>query len=165
MKTARPQPGDFGLCRIGGAVGLGVSAGQRAIGSGSYFTHAFIYVGNGEVIQAQPGGAKRVLLAEALDGRKRVAFSDFPLNGSQRSNILRAAVSFLGTPYSFLDYLAIAEARMLRSDRLERYVGDTGHMICSQLVDECYRRAGIELFPGRIPGDVAPGDLAKLIGA
>lgn len=165
MKTDRPLPGDLGLCRIGGPVGVAVSAGQRLIGSGSYFTHAFIYVGNGEVIQAQPGGAKRILLAEALDGRKRVAFSDFSLTGAQRSNVVRAAVSYLDTPYSFADYLAIAEARIFHSDRLERYVGETGHMICSQLVAQCYADAGISLFPNRIPGDVAPGDLAKLIGA
>lgn len=166
MKTDRPLPGDFGLCRIGGAVGLGVSAGQRLIGSGSYFTHAFIYVGAGEVIQAQPGGAKRVLLAEALDGRTRVAYSDFQLTSFQRAGIVWNAHKLLCTPYSFLDYLAIAEARIAHSERLENYVSDTGHMICSQLVAECYKRgAGIELFPGRIPGDVAPGDLAKLIGA
>jgi cell wall-associated NlpC family hydrolase len=159
-----PKPGDIGLCRISGLTGVAVSAGQRLIGSGSYFTHAFIYMGAGEVIQAQPGGAKRVLLAEALDGRKRVAFSDFDLNPAQRSAICAAAERFIGTPYSFLDYLAIAEARIARIDSLEEFVGETGHMICSQLVDECYRQAGIELFPGRIPGDVAPGDLAKLIG-
>jgi cell wall-associated NlpC family hydrolase len=142
-----------------------VSAGQRAVGSGSYFTHAFVYIGNGEVIQAQPGGASRVLLSEALDGRKRVAWSAFPLTDNERAVIVSAAKWYLGTPYSFLDYLAIAEARLLHRRRLERYVSTTSHMICSQLVDECYRRAGIELFPGRLPGDVAPGDLAKLIGA
>lgn len=165
MREHTPLPGDFGLCRISGLTGAAVSAGQRLIGSGSYFTHAFIYVGNGEVIQAQPGGAKRVLLAEALNGRKRVAYSAFPLSDDERKIIVSAAQWYTGTPYSFLDYLAIADARILGSKRLERYVSTTHHMICSQLVDECYRRAGIELFPGRIPGDVAPGDLARLIGA
>lgn len=165
MKDSHPLPGDFGLCHIRGITGLAVSAGQRLIGSGSYFTHAFVYVGGGEVIQAQPGGAEKVLLAEAMDGRKRVAFSDFNLVDRQRENIVLAARLLLRTPYSFLDFLAIAESRILHSDRLEKYVSDSGHMICSQLVDECYRRAGIELFPGRIPGSVAPGDLARLIGA
>lgn len=160
-----PQPGDFGLCRISGLTGAVVSAGQRLIGSGSYFTHAFIYVGDGQVIQAQPGGALPVLLAEALGGRRRVAFSDFDLTDGQRSAIVHAAERLIGTPYSFLDYPAIGAARLLGCKGFEDYVSASGHMICSQLVDICYRRAGIELFPGRIPGDVAPGDLANLIGA
>lgn len=165
MKTSYPQPGDFGLTRIAGTTGKLVSIGQRLVGSGSYYTHAFIYVGNGEIIEAEPGGARRALLSHALQGRKRAAYSDYDLTASQRSNIVRAAVSLIGTPYSFLDYLAIAEARIVRTGALEEFVSDTGHMICSQLVDETYRRAGIELFPGRLSGDVAPGDLAKLIGA
>jgi hypothetical protein len=37
-------------------------------------------------------------------------------------------------------------------------------MICSQLVDEAYLRAGVHLFDdGRDPGDVTPGDLLYVI--
>lgn len=160
-----PQPGDFGLCRISGLTGVAVSAGQRLIGSGSYFTHAFVYVGNGEVVQAQPGGAKRMPLSDAVSNHSRVAYSSFPLAPVQRAAILGAATYLIGTPYSFADYAAIGARRLLGIAALERFVRDSGHMICSQFVDECYRRAGFELFPGRIPGDVAPGDLARLIGA
>jgi uncharacterized protein YycO len=165
LKTQYPSPGDFGLTRIAGTTGKLVSLGQRVVGSGSFYTHAFVYLGNGEIIEAEPGGARKALLSHALQGRKTAAYSDFDLSDEQRKSIVSTAESLLGTPYSFLDYLAIGEARLLHSKSLERYVSDTGHMICSQLVDECYRRAGIELFPGRIAGDVAPGDLAKLIGA
>ena len=39
-------------------------------------------------------------------------------------------------------------------------------MICSQLVDEAYARAGVQLFDdGRLPGDVTPADLYGLIAA
>jgi len=160
-----PLPGDFGLVRISGLTGELVSAGQRIIGSGSYYTHAFVVVGSGKtVVQAQPGGAKLMDLDDALGGRKAV-YSAYALTEEQRIAIRRAAVSLIGTPYSFLDYAAIGARRLLGTKGLESYVGSTGHMICSQLVDEAYRRAGIELFPGRIAGDVAPGDLARLIGA
>ncbi len=41
------------------------------------------------------------------------------------------------------------------------YVAGTGHMICSQLVDQSYLDAGVHLAEdGRFPGDVTPGDLA-----
>jgi cell wall-associated NlpC family hydrolase len=165
VKTSYPLPGDFGLTRIAGVTGKLVSVGQRAVGSGSYFTHAFVYVGNGHIIEAEPGGARLSTLAHALEGGKHAVYSDLELTGAQRRDIVSAALSLKGTPYSFLDYLAIGEARILRTKHLEHFVADSGHMICSQLVDESYRRAGIDLFPGRLTGDVAPGDLARLIGA
>jgi len=43
------------------------------------------------------------------------------------------------------------------------YVAGTGHIICSQLVDQCYLDAGVHLFDdGRFVGDVTPGDLAHV---
>lgn len=164
-KTSDPQCGDFGLVRISGFTGVCVGAGQRLVGSGSYFTHAFIVGPNGDAIAAQPGGAVRTSLTEALGGRTRVAYSNFDLTDVERRTIWNTAAASVGTPYSFMDYLAIAGIRWFDNYRLENYVADTKHMICSQLVDQCYHNAGIELFPNRQPGDVAPGDLARLIGA
>lgn len=162
--SAYPAVGQFGLTRIPGVTGLLVDAGQRIVGSGSHYTHAFIYIGNWEVVQAEPGGARRRPLADVLGGRPAV-YSDFALSDAERESIVDHAIGMVGTPYSFLDYAAIGAARLLHTKALENYVGDTGHMICSQLVDEAFACAGIELFPDRIPGDVAPGDLARLIGA
>lgn len=163
FKTENPQTGDFGLVRIPGFTGELVSLGQRMVGSGSYFTHAFLVLNKYSVIQAQPGGAVVTSLESAVGGR-RVAYSNFALSDAQRNAIERAGLEMQSTPYSYLDYLALAAYRA-RFPLLERYIADTGHMICSQLVDEAYRAAGIELFPNRAPGDVAPGDLANLIGA
>lgn len=164
FKTASPQIGDIGLVRITGLTGKLVSFGQRLIGSGSYFTHAFVYVGNGMVVQVQPGGAEIVSLAEAV-GNRRVAYSSILLSVARREAIADYAKALEGTPYSFLDYAAIGMRRLLRSSLLERFVGDSRHMICSQLADEAYAQAGIHLFPNRLAGDVTPGDIARLIGA
>lgn len=164
FKTDNPLPGDIGLIHISGPVGGAISLGQRIIGSGSYYTHAFIVGRYGDAYQAQPGGAIVLTLADAVNGH-RVAYSAFALTADQRNAIVDAAKAMLGTPYSDLDYPAIGAARLLHFRWLERYVMDTGHMICSQYADEAYRRAGVELFPNRMPGDVAPGDIAHLIGA
>jgi len=150
--------------RIAGITGKLISIGQRFIGSGSRYTHAFVYVGSGMVVQGEPGGAKLTTLTRALNGRE-VVYSKIFLAEPERTEVIQAALNLVGTPYSFLDYLAIGASRLLHIKALERYVGSTGHMICSQLVDECYSRAGIHLFPYRIPGDITPGDLAHLIGA
>lgn len=160
--TLTPQVGAFGLVRIPGFTGSLVSAGQRLIGSGSHYTHAFIYMGNAMVVQAEPGGARMRSLASAgIDP----VYSAMPLSDAERLAITTAAFNLIGTPYSFLDYAAIGANRLLHLDALERYEDSTHHMICSQLVVECYRRAGIELFAGRSAGDIVPGDLAHLIGA
>lgn len=160
---ANPQPGQFGLVAISGTVGKLISIGQRLIGSGSAYTHAFLVVDDGLAVTGQPGGAALVPVEDAVAGRE-VRYSDYLLSDPQRAGIVSAGRSLVGTPYSYVDYLAIAAARVAHVDALERYVSATGHMICSQLVDEAYRRAGVELFPGRIAGDVTPGDLARLIG-
>jgi cell wall-associated NlpC family hydrolase len=160
--STTPRVGQFGLTTIDGLTGRMVELGQHLIGSGSRFTHAFVYVGDGMIVQAQPGGAVCVPLDTVVN---EVVFSDFPLTSLESLRIATAAKWLVDTPYSFLDYAAIGAARLLHTKRLERYVSDRGHMICSQLVDVVYRQADIELFPGRLAGDVTPGDLARLIGA
>jgi hypothetical protein len=67
-------------------------------------------------------------------------------------------------PYSFLDYAALAAHRWhIPTPGLKRFVGDTGHMICSQLVDQAAADGGWRLFDDqRWPGFVTPGALWQL---
>jgi cell wall-associated NlpC family hydrolase len=168
------QPGDFALVPIRGSVGFMIRVGQWLNGDGfGKFEHAFIYIGGDQIVQAMPGGAQRVPLEEWGDRALWSSNLDFggepdehgPLTGTERSRIVTSALTYVGVPYSFLDYLSIALARLgLRPRWLKRYIASTGHMICSQLVDQCYQNAGVKLFSdGRLPGDVTPADLAELI--
>lgn len=156
------MPGDFALTRISGITGRAVAAGQWVIGDGAPVQHAMIYVGEGLVVQAMPGGAEIVPLSEAADP-VIWSWGTIPLTAAQRSAIVGEALRMVGTPYSFLDYASIALAHLgLRPRWLAGYVASTDHLICSQLVDLCYSRAGIDLFPdGRLAGDVTPGDLYR----
>jgi hypothetical protein len=75
-----------------------------------------------------------------------------------------AAERYIGTPYGFLDYAALAAHRLhLPVPGLNGFMGDTKSMICSQLVAQSYLDAGVNLFPGDTPGDVTPGDLYQLL--
>jgi cell wall-associated NlpC family hydrolase len=155
-----PQLGDFALTKIGGITGKFVALGQALIGDAAPVQHAFVYVGGGYIVQAMPGGAEMIRLEDASTP---VIWSTGYLDLSQarRRAIANEAINLVGTPYSFVDYASIALATFHIRPRVVRdYIADTGHMICSQLVDEVYARGGVQLFDdGRLPGDVTPGDL------
>jgi hypothetical protein len=161
-----PLPGDFAVIRIAGDVGRLIRVGQWLNGDGyANYEHAFIHVGGGQLVEAQPGGARLAELTEYASGRPLWSTGRIALTGAQREALVAAAHRCIGVPYSFLDYGSLALARVrLRLPVVKRYVADTHHMICSQLVDQCYQDAGVHLFQdGRIPGDVTPGDLHRLI--
>jgi hypothetical protein len=162
------RPGDFGLIGRGGpfwvrVVGWWINFGQIVIGDVSPYIHAVIAIDETTIFEARPGGAGFNYLSNYA-GRERV-FSQWDLTPSQRSAIIRSCQELVGTPYSFLDYLALAlDHWHIRPAMLVRYMESKDHMICSQLVDEVYRRAGIQLFDdGRQPQDVTPGDLEDVL--
>jgi cell wall-associated NlpC family hydrolase len=172
-----PRPGDFFLVPIQGRVGLLIKFGQWLNGDGwRSIQHAGIYLGEGRTIEAMPGGAiegdisnyrpENIIWSSGLEIYGVGPDYDGPLTDNERQIIVFSAVGrYKGVPYSFLDYFGLALARFrLRPRWLKRYIASTGHMICSQLVDQCYHDAGIRLFQdGRIPGDVTPADLYNLL--
>ncbi|GAA2817092.1 hypothetical protein GCM10010441_47090 [Kitasatospora paracochleata] len=162
-----PLAGDFAVVRMDGHVGRLIRFGQWLNGDGfADYEHAFVYLGDGELVEAQPGGAELRPLS-VYDGRPMLwSTGHYPLTAGQRDEIVAAARRYIGVPYSFTDYAALAAARfhLPVGFVLRRYVADTRHMICSQLVDQCYQDAGVRLFDdGRWPGYVTPADLAKLL--
>ncbi|GGX26766.1 hypothetical protein [Streptomyces chryseus] len=160
----QPLPGDFALTKIRGLTGALVGAGQALIGDGAPVHHAFVYVGDGQIVQAMPGGAELIQLEDASEP---VVWSTWklPLTTEQRAQIAAHAIRLVGTPYSYLDYVSLGLAHFrIRPAWVTDFIASTGHLICSQLVDEVYLRAGVRLFvDGRLPGDVTPGDLWKLL--
>ncbi len=153
-------PGSIGLTKIEGLLGWWVGLGQHLTGDSSPYTHAFIVLDDNTVMAAQPGGAKTEALSRYKD---KAVYLDIPLTEGQRRVVVNEARMLRGVPYSFIDYMALALARFgVKPQWLRRYISNKGHMICSQLVDEVYRRAGVKIFKdGRLPQDVTPGDLAN----
>lgn len=155
------KPGDFGLTKIKGWTGIWVSLGQWLNGDASRYTHAFVVVDDNYVIEAQPGGAVLTPLADYLE-RDDVVFSNLILTDQERETIVERAQQLEGTPYSFLDYLAIALVRLgLKPKRLIDRVVGSKHLICSQLVTEVYEYAGVYIFDATPSWLVTPGDLAN----
>lgn len=168
MTSHTPRPGDFGLTQINGDAGALVKFGQWLNGDGFHvWQHAFVFVGDGMIIEAAPGGAVLVRLDKYAKDTVAWSTGAIVLNKTERQDIVSAAWGYLGTPYSWATYLSLATTRLgIRPRWLRRMVSDTDAMICSQYVDQCYQDAGVRLYlDGRIPGDVTPGDLAYRIGA
>jgi cell wall-associated NlpC family hydrolase len=162
-----PKPGDFAVVRMDGRVGRLIRIGQWLNGDGfADFEHAFIYVGDGRIVEAEPGGAREANLSE-YDGWPMVwSTGRIALTEAQRAAIAAAALGYVGVRYSAADYFAIAAHRFrLPLPWLRRFVASSKHMICSQLVDQCFQDAGVQLFnDSRWPGYVTPADLANLLG-
>lgn len=159
-----PLPGDFALVSIKGGVGFLIRVGQWLNGDGfRNYEHAFIYLGDGKIVEAEPGGALISDLAE-YDGRPIMWSTGLvPVQDWQRTDIVADALKFEGVPYSFLDYLAIALYRLgIKHPGIAKRVEDSKHYICSQLVAQVYADNNIPLtdLP---PYLVTPGKLTNYL--
>lgn len=164
-ESSAPRPGDFRLVEMGGDVGRLIRVLQWLNGDGfADYEHAAVYLGDGEFVEASPHGA-RVATYGLFDGHVFWSSGIIPLTDTQRADIAAAARSYVGVGYGWLDYLALVAHRFgVNVPGLRGYIADSGHMICSQLVDQCYVDAGVHLFAdGRWPGYVTPGDLYQLL--
>jgi cell wall-associated NlpC family hydrolase len=179
-----PEPGDFCCVSVGGEGGQLIGTAERLKGDGfSAYQHAFVYLGGGQRVEAESAGA-RLATMPVRDGapvvsNKLVSWSTGAvlLHPGERAAICAAARKYIGVPYSPLDYYAQAAHHLHVPDlpvwpgkgglvSLKAYIGASGHMICSQLVDQCYADAGVHLFAdGRWPGYVDPGDLAGVVAS
>ena len=165
MMALAPLPADIFLAPMAGLCGKGIALGQWLNGDGfRKVQHVGIYLGDGQTIEAMPGGA---IIGELdlFDPRSLVWSTGLlDLTQNERSVICDYGRGLEGVPYSWLDYDALAMHRFhIPTPGLRRYIETSGHMICSQLVDRVYKLAGIQLFSdGRWDGDVTPADLYNL---
>jgi hypothetical protein len=160
-----PRPGDIGIVHISGAGGQVIRWLQRAAGCGfEDYEHVLGVVpspGNYiEVVEAEPGGARRAEFSYAGHTRWLVCPDEF--RGAMVNNLNWYARQ--KTPYSWLDYAAVgAHAKHIWLPGLKHYIETTKHMMCSQLVDAAAAKAGWHLFDdNRWPGYVPPCDLNAL---
>jgi hypothetical protein len=76
--------------------------------------------------------------------------------------MVNASFDELGKPYAVWPLVALV-MRMFRGEEWghsdEKY--GTESYFCSQLVSRCYRKAGVDLMPGKADADTSPGDLSR----
>lgn len=190
-------PGAMFLTRIPSRTGWWVGLAQALLGMPSRWTHAGIIGPGGRTYEAHTRGVHEGHV-DNLQGKAHIV-SDAPIQyavaamrnmdtdtrkgyeAMLRSAVVFAAHELVGTPYSFLDYLALAlwhlwlwwREHMMKPDTpqgrsllyrvamlVRRRVEDSGHLICSAFADRVYDHAGVHLYDDdRLSGDVTPSDL------
>ena len=166
-----PLVGDFGLVHRANGKWLDHVA-QNLIewGTDSPYCHAFVYIGNGQIVEA----VRHVQVAPVTNyqdivwstGRLAPEHTPTPL---QRQAIARAAMSFVGESYNILDIVAIAAEQVRMGHLVDgdewwvKRLSDDHMQICSQLVVNSYRLGSVDLTPGTLSGLVSPGDLGRLL--
>jgi len=176
------QPGDLCACRISGAGGIAIDFAQWLNGAKafSHWDHVKVYVGDGKILQAEPGGAQ-IISQPVIPGELwSTGIPSLALSEEQQARVPALAETYRGIGYSALDYQALAAHRLHLPDlpvwpepkpggghrlvTLQDFIGATGHQMCSQLADDFRLRLGSHLFDdNRWPGYVTPFDIGDLI--
>jgi cell wall-associated NlpC family hydrolase len=134
------------------------------VGTRSEFDHAFVVVGGGQIIEAQPGGARWAELSD-YEGQLLVFDSEEPVTPAQAKRVIDKAITLIGTRYGWTDIARLALRCLGVQWRWLTQAADNERaMICSQLVATCGAAAGLDWLCGReAAAAVTPGDLATRI--
>ena len=149
-----PRFGDYGVVKTNGFFGWLIR-----LGTFSRWNHAVVYVGNGEIVSADPRGIKKKPVSEYPN----IAWNKHEeLDDNQRMQIVNAALEAIGKPYDFFTIADLAfrilGLKVLTAGILSRLARNHGY-ICSELVAECYRKGG--LVVAKEDYLCTPGDLAE----
>jgi hypothetical protein len=180
------RPGDIGFALHvrPKSADLLILAGQMALGEPGYPHHVFVVTQGGsspKAVEAMPNGAREVDIDgrwgadyvylrpayQSADPTFEVDMPGHPYAIGQSELVAQCAREYIGVPYSFADYVAIAGVHFgIKNGLVRRYVKASGHQICSQLADQALCDAGFHVYDdGRLPGDVTPSDLFRTLKA
>jgi uncharacterized protein YycO len=144
----------------------GVSHGAGMAGelirhaTASWAGHAFIYIGNGQIIEGAPPVTRIAPAASHADAIWNLDEPDFTDEfGAQVAARSRAEV---GTPYDYPAYIGFAlEIMKIRNgQQLSGYFHNDHWRVCSADVADAYGFAGRDLTAGmKYPNLVSPADL------
>jgi hypothetical protein len=154
-RTARPRlapysaasgdmvlPGCYGISR-----GQGITGDLIRHAAGPRPGHAFIYIGNGRIVEVAP---PTVRIAPAASHPDALWNAHCSLTAAQRQRICVRALALVGRPYDYPAYTAFALKVLRPRDGAELDpVFKADHwQVCSSMVADCYASAGIRLEPG-----------------
>jgi uncharacterized protein YycO len=151
-------PGTYGVSH-----GSGITGELIRHATESWAGHAFVYVGNGQIIEAEPPCAR----VSAADSHPDAVWDvREPLTSTQRDMIVARAHALVGCPYDYPAYIgfALELLKITNGQELDPVFRDDHWRVCSALVADCYSYAGIDLTAGlKYPNLISPADLYNRI--
>lgn len=156
-----PPAGVYGCVQTRGLLPWLIRATTR-----SWANHAFMSIGDGQIVEAEPGGVRIRDISEYAGCRIEYNTAE-PMTAEQRAAAAGFAENLRGEPYNWtadgVDGLA---ALGIRWRFLGRFAQARRSVMCSELVAEAGRAAGLDWLCGQPdPGQVTPGMLARRIAA
>ncbi len=161
-KQADIEPGDVLLVemserrKVKGAHKMLFQDAYRTVSprlQGSRLTHAAMYVGNDEVVEARaPAGVKKVKLKKAVGDREFTVLRP-RTSVKRRLRAADAAKDMVGTPYSYGDMMSAAGAlvlptavsRNLKSGKKKLTLAEQEAVQCGALIGGAYAATGVDL--------------------
>lgn len=183
------RPGDLPFGPIGGIVPgmFPVGAGQLLLADRKArlswrrwrkIRHCGVIVQAGRaprMVQAMPRGAEEIALRPEKHWTAEWVFIRPAYEVTKRTTtwprqgdfVAHCAQKYVGTPYNFLTYAALATSAFgltMFSAALRRKISTRKDMMCSQLADQALADAGFHVFDdGRLPQDVVPAELFRAL--
>lgn len=156
--TDVPLPGNYGVSHGSGMAGELIRHATE-----SWAGHAFVYVGDGMIVEAAPPVTR---LAPAASHNDAIWNLKELLTDEQRKAIVARAHALVGTPYDYPAYIGFAlEVLKLRDGKqLAQYFKQDRWRVCSADVADEYGFAKIDLLAGLdYPNLISPANLLNRI--
>lgn len=122
----------------------------------SHSHHVIVAISETQCISAEPGGVR----IRDISDYGHIDWSEFSLTDTQRASIIAAANQSQKLPYNYAIYPVLLAARVtgiLVPDWISGWLSKRKNVDCSQLADDIYNAAGIDLFTASnvltTPGD------------
>lgn len=151
-----PAAGLYGCVKTRGLLPLLVRLATR-----SWSNHVFVTIGDGQIVEAEPGGVRIRNVSEYADCR--IEYNDAePMTAQQRAAVAEYAESKRGEPYAWAaDAIDGLAALGIRWRILGRFAEIRRSVMCSELVAEAGAYAGLDWLCGqRDACQVTPAMLA-----
>lgn len=155
-----PPTGVYGCVKTSGFVPWLIRTVTR-----SWADHVFISTGDGQIIEAEPGGVRIGDVSEYAGCRIEYNISE-PMTAVQRAAVAEYADSKRGEPYAWTaDAVDGMRALGLRWRILARFGRARRSVMCSELAAQAGQYAGLDWLCGQDdPCQVTPAMLAKRPG-